>query len=59
VFATFESETDYFGSRAQPEGNRVELWQPPDRVFTQAVTCWSPTRLPGVTALVTPRHRRA
>src|SRR6266571_3325600 len=50
VFATFESETDYFGSRAQradvaedtqdmegvgrfgwvtdPEGNRIELWQP-------------------------------
>jgi hypothetical protein len=47
VFATFESETGYFGSRAQqtmlnfrvrdlgrfgwvtdPEGNRVELWQP-------------------------------
>ncbi len=74
MFATFESETDYFGSRAQqaminfrvrdldamlaqlrakgadvtqetqdmegvgrfgwvtdPEGNRIELWQPPDR----------------------------
>ena len=50
VFATFESETDYFGSHAQqamlnfrvrdlegvgrfgwvtdPEGNRIELWQP-------------------------------
>jgi len=28
VFATFESETDYFRSGAQPEGNRVELWQP-------------------------------
>jgi hypothetical protein len=37
VFATFESGTDYFGSRAQqtmlnfrvtdPEGNRIELWQ--------------------------------
>ena len=90
VFATFESGTGYFGSRAQqamlnfrvrdldamlaqlramgadvaketqemegvgrfgwvtdPEGNRVELWQPAcNRVFTQAVTCWWPNKLP-------------
>ena len=90
VFATFESGTDYFGSRAQQAmlnfrvrdldamlaqlrakgadvAERRRTWRasagsagspipraigsscgsPPDRVFTQAVTCWWPTRLPG------------
>jgi predicted enzyme related to lactoylglutathione lyase len=31
VFATFESESEYFGRFAwiaDPEGNRVELWEP-------------------------------
>ena len=88
VFATFESGTGYFGSRAQQAMlnfrvrdldamlaqlrarertwlNRRRTWRvsagsagspipratgsscgsPPDRVFTQAVTCWRPTAL--------------
>ena len=56
VFATFESETDYFGSHAQqamlnfrasvdsagspiPRATGSSCGSPPDRVFTQALTC--------------------
>jgi hypothetical protein len=57
VFATFESETDYFGSRAQQtmlnfrvrdlDAMLAQLrGSPPDPIFTRAVTCRRPIRLP-------------